>query len=88
MGIIFRIYKKYLAKEVPEGGHPPSTRVGVRPTPWARPLPRGPPGGPLIPIFGYMESFVEEKNHKQAFGKKFRRHEAEPWRNQSWLGLP
>ena len=27
----------------------------------ARPLPRGPPGGPLMPIFGYMESFIEEK---------------------------
>ena len=49
----------------------------------ARPLPRVPPGGPLVPIFCYMESFVEEKNHKQAFGTKHRRHEAEPWRNQS-----
>ena len=54
-GASFRIYKKYWAKEVPEGGHPPSTRVG------ARPLPRGPPGSPLMPIFGYMESSVEEK---------------------------
>ena len=34
---------------------------GARPTPWACPLPRGPPGGPLMPIFCYMESFVEEK---------------------------
>ena len=36
------------------------------PTPWprgwrARPLPRGPPGGPLMPIFCYMRSFVREK---------------------------
>ena len=64
------------------------------PTPWARgwghalpprraPLPRGPPGRPPMPIFCYMRSFVREKNHKQAFGKKLRRHEAEPWRNQS-----
>ena len=49
----------------------------------ARPLPRGPPGGPPMPIFCYMESFNEKKNHKQAFGTRLRRHEAEPWRNQS-----
>ena len=49
----------------------------------ARPLPRGPPGGPPMPIFCYMRSFVREKNHKQAFGTRLRRHEAEPWRNQS-----
>ena len=29
------------------------------------------------------EVFYPGKNHKQAFGKKLRRHEAEPWRNQS-----
>ena len=34
-------------------------------------------------IFSYMKSFVEKKNKKQPFGKKLRRHEAEPWRNQS-----
>jgi hypothetical protein len=32
----FGIYKKYWAKKAPEGGHQPSTRVGARPTPWAR----------------------------------------------------
>ena len=53
--------KKYWAKEVPEGGHPPSTRVEGTPYPWARALPRGPPSSPLMPIFGYMESVVEEK---------------------------
>ena len=58
-------------------------RVGARPTPWARPLSRGPPVGPLVPIFCYMKSFVREKNHKQALGTRLRRHEAEPWRNQS-----
>ena len=36
------------------------------PTPWprgwgARPLPRGSPGGPPIPIFCYMKSFVRRK---------------------------
>ena len=33
----FRIYKKYWAKEVPEGGHPPSMRVGGAPYPLAAP---------------------------------------------------
>ena len=83
MGVRFGIYKIYWAKEVPEGGHTPSTRVGARPTPWARPLPRGPPDGPPMPIFCYMESFIEEKNHKLAHGTKLHRHEVEPWRNQS-----
>ena len=55
-----------------------------RPRGWGRaPLPREPPGGPLMPTIGYMESFVEEKNHKLAHGTKLRRHEVEPWRNQS-----
>ena len=35
--------------------------VGARPTPWARPLPRGPPVGPPVPIFCYMKSFVRRK---------------------------
>ena len=29
--------------------------------PWARPLPRGPPVGPPVPIFCYMKSFVRRK---------------------------
>ena len=29
------------------------------------------------------EVFRLKKNHKQAFGTRLRRHEAEPWRNQS-----
>ena len=36
-------------------------RVGCALPPWARPLPRGPLGGPPMPIFCYMESFDEEK---------------------------
>ena len=59
--VIFGINNKYWAKKVPEGGHPPSTRVGARPTPLGVPLPRGPPGRPPVPIFFYMKSFVEEK---------------------------
>ena len=50
---------------------------------WARPLSPGHRGGPPVPIFCYMKAFTLEKNHKQAYGTKLRRHEAEPWRNQS-----
>ena len=46
-------------------------------------LPRGPPSSPPVTIFCYMKSFTLEKIHKQAFGTKHRRHEPEPWRNQS-----
>ena len=40
----------------------------------ARPLSPGPPGGPPVPIFCYMKAFTLEKNHKQAYGTKLRRH--------------
>ena len=33
----------------------------LSPGPPGAPLPRGLSGGPLMPIFGYMESFVKEK---------------------------
>ena len=33
----------------------------ARPTPWVRPLPRGLPVGPPVPIFCYMKSFVRRK---------------------------
>ena len=49
-------------KKIPEGGHTLATRVGGAPYPPGRtPLPRGPPGGPPLPIFCYMKSFVREK---------------------------
>ena len=47
------------------------------------PLSHGPPGGPPASIFCYIITFTLEKNHKQAYGMKLRRHEAEPWQNQS-----
>ena len=59
--VSFGLYKKYWAKKEPEGSQPPSTRVGARPTPRARPLPRVPPGRPLMPIFWYKVSFALEK---------------------------
>ena len=60
--VIFRNNKKYWAEEIRQGGLHLSTRVG------ACPLPRGPPGGPLMPIFGYMESFIEEKIRSKLTG--------------------
>ena len=48
-------------QEVPEGGTHQPRGWGRALPPWARPLPRGPPGGPPMPIFCYMESFVEKK---------------------------
>ena len=36
---------------------------------WARPLPRGPPGGPPVPIFCYMKSFVREKIIRKLSGR-------------------
>ena len=43
-------------------GPPPGHEGGGRALPpWARPLPRGPPVGPPVPIFCYMKSFVRRK---------------------------
>ena len=45
-------------------------RVGGRALPlWARPLPRGPPGGPPVDIFYYMESFDEKKIERNFLGQ-------------------
>ena len=55
-------YIKNIGERINQRGPTPWPRGwGARPTPWARPLPRGPPGGPLMPIFCYMKSFVREK---------------------------
>ena len=64
------------------------------PTPWprgwgARPTPLGAPPASWAPCWPsgahllLYEVFRSKKNHKQAFGTRLRRHEAEPWRNQS-----
>ena len=64
----------------PGGPHP--AHEGGAP-PQGAPLPRGPPGGSPTSIFSYMKSFDEKKNKKQPFGTRLRRHEVEPWWNQS-----
>ena len=79
--VLFGINKKYWAEK--ERGHTLATRVGRALSPWARPLPRGPPGRPPVPIIGYMKSFALEKNQKEAFGLKRHHLEAEPGQNQS-----
>ena len=55
------------------GWGPPLGRAPTSWTPWQA-------SGVHLLLY---EVFYPGKNHKQAFGKKLRRHEAEPWRNQS-----
>ena len=81
--LFLEIIKNIERKKYARGGPTWPRGWGARPTPRARPLPRGPPVGSPVAIFCCMRSFVEEKNHKQPFGTRLRRHQAEPWRNQS-----
>ena len=60
----------------PRGWGARPTPLGAPPALWAPWQPSG--AHPLL-----YEVFYPGKNHKQAFGKKFRRHEVEPWWNQS-----
>ena len=61
---------KILAKESTKGGpHPVHEGGGRALPPWARPLPRGPPGRPPVPIFGYMKSFALEKVRRKLSGR-------------------
>ena len=72
--VIFGNNKKYWAKKIPEGAHTLATGLGR-----AQRAPCWPFGAHLL----LYEVFRPKKNHKQAFGTRLRRHEAEPWRNQS-----
>ena len=51
--------------------------------PWARPPASWATWQPSGAHLLLYEVLYHEKNHKQAYGMKLRRHEAEPWRNQS-----
>ena len=56
----------------------------MRPTPWARPAASWATWqAPGAHILLYMVSFALKKNHKEAFGTKRRRLEAEPGQDQS-----
>ena len=80
---VFQIYKKYWAQELHQGGHTLPTRVG------GAPYPLGTPPylvGPLVALRWPSSSIWTlsmGKNHKPSSRTKLRRHEAEPWRNQS-----
>ena len=77
--VIFEINDKYSAEEIPEGDTHRSRGWGARPTPWARPLPCGPPVGPLVTILCYMDSF----DGKKIISHLLRRNSAATRRNQS-----
>ena len=72
-GILWRIVLEYIKnigrKKYQRGATHRPWGWRARPTPWVRPLPRGPPGGPLMPIFGYMESFIEKKIIRKLTGR-------------------
>ena len=51
------------------GPTPFSRGWGCAPPPRAHPLPRGPPGGPPVPIFCYMKSFDEKKIRENLSGR-------------------
>ena len=82
-GVIFGINKKYRAKKVPEGGHPPSTRVGGTPYPLGVPHALWAPWWPSDAHLWLYGVFHRGKNHKEAHRTKLCRHEVEPWQNQS-----
>ena len=75
--------KKYWAEEIQQGDHSLATRVGARPTPLGVPPASWAPWQASGAHLMLYEVFYPGKNHKQAFGTRLRRHEAEPWRNQA-----
>ena len=75
---VFKIYKKYSAEEIHQGGHTLPTRVGARPTPLGTPPGSWTTWQPSRAHLLVYEVFYPGKNHKQAFGTKHHRHEAEP----------
>ena len=75
---VFGIYKKYWVKKAPEGGHPPSTRVGGTPYPLGAPPASWAPWQASGAHLWLYEVFCPGKNHKQALGTKLHRHEVEP----------
>ena len=70
---LFGFIKKLWAKEIGQGAHTLSRRVG------ACPLSPGPPSGPSVSIFFYMRAFTLEK----IMGKLMGRNSAATRRNQS-----
>ena len=67
----------------PGGPHPSHEGGGCACPPGRVPYLVGPLAGLWCPSSAICSLSSEKKNHKKAFGKKLRRHEAEPWQNQS-----
>ena len=75
---------KILSKENTIGGPHPGHEGGRRALPpWARPPASWAPWQASGAHLLLYEVFHPGKNDKQAYRMKLRRHEAEPWRNQS-----
>ena len=67
-GGTFGKYKKYWQKNQDQGAHTLSTRVGARPTPWACPLPCGPPDAPpTSTLTPYIHFQGEKKYQREGF---------------------
>ena len=62
------INKEKLSPKMKAKGPTPCSRGWGAP-PWARPLPRGPPGGSPTPIFSYMRSLDEKKTGENLSGR-------------------
>ena len=83
MELIFGIYKKFGRRKY-QRGPPASHKGGGRALPpWARPPSLWAPWQVSDAHLLLYEVFHPRKNKGEAFGTKHRRHEAEPWRNQS-----
>ena len=68
-----------MKSEDPRGAH----EIREHPPCWARPPVSWAPWWPLGVHLLLYEGFYTGKNRGQAYGMKLRRHEAEPWQNQS-----
>ena len=80
--VIFRINSNYSSEEIPEGATHHPRGWGAHPTLLGTPSCLvGHLAALRCPLL--YEVFYLGKNHKQAYGTKLRRHEVEPWRNQS-----
>ena len=80
---LFGFIKNLWAKEIGQGAHTLSRRQGGAPPYRARPpISWAPWWASGVHLLLYHH-FYPGKNRGQAYGTKLRRHEAEPWRNQS-----
>ena len=79
---LFGFNKNLWAKEIGLGAHTLSRRQGTPPCRARPPISWAPWWASGVHLLLYHH-FYPGKNWGQAYGTKLRRHEAEPWRNQS-----